>query len=75
MTSESKYWPKTRTIETWIADKAFRDQLIQWLYATGYIHDDEEITKINIDLPKEIPLKWTVKKYKRKGGPDKDHYD
>lgn len=57
----SKYWPKSRTIETFIADKAFKDQLIQWLYATGHIHDNEEITKIIIDLPKSIPLKWTVK--------------
>lgn len=63
MTSD-KYWPKTRTIESFMSDKAFNDQLIQWLYATGYIHDDEEITKINIDLPKSIPLKWTVKKTK-----------
>ena len=64
MPSDTKYWPKSRTIETPIADKAFKDQLIQWLYATGYIHDNEEITKINIDLPENIPLKWTVKKSK-----------
>lgn len=58
-----------------MADKAFKDQIIQWLYATGHIAYNEEVTKINIDLPKSVPLKWTVKTRKLKGGADTDHYD
>lgn len=73
MNSGNKYWQKTRTIESWMSDKAFKDQLIQWLYATGHVHDNEDITKISIDLPKEIPLKWTVKKHK--GGSKTDTND
>lgn len=69
--TESKYWPKKRTIETFMADKAFKDQIVQWLYATGYIHDDEEITKIHIDLPESITLRWTVKKSTKKGGAER----
>lgn len=49
-------------------DKAFKDQIIQWLYATGHIHDNEEILKIDIDLPKAVALRWTIKKSTKKGG-------
>lgn len=66
MSSVEKFLPKrrtnARTIEIAFNDKAFTDHIIAWLYASSYVNNDEEITKLDIDLPKIVPVKYTIKK-------------
>ena len=63
MSCGSKFLPKTktRTIESWFGDKAFEDQIIQWLYASGFVNDNEEVVRLDIKLPKDIPFSFTIK--------------
>lgn len=65
MNSGSKFLPsrsRSKTIESTFSDGFIKDQIEQWLYASGYIHDNEELINLDISLPKNIQFKFTVKK-------------
>jgi hypothetical protein len=58
---------QTRTIETSIHHKTIEDQVAAFLYASGIMHDNNEILKIHFgELKKDgtVPLEITFKEEK-----------
>lgn len=54
----------TRTIETSISYSNLEAQVAAFLYATGFVHDNEDVVKLDLGDPKDglVPLKITIKK-------------